>query len=134
MDHSYSAVCNHERLNRIDSNFVRCLACGQSLISQNQIVKNKTRLDFTRENQSFTRNFDRNFSNQIEQVDNEADKAPIYEYYSDPMKMNQIIVNRCPKFSSLPIKFEVNVNGQINYLTKDQIDKMLVDIKAERKN
>ena len=106
MDHSYSAVCNHERLNRIDNDFVRCLACGQSLISQNQ----------------------------IEQVDNQTDQTPIYEYYSDPMELNRIIVNRCPKFSSLPIKFEVNVNGQINYLTKDQIDKMLVDIKAERKN
>lgn len=131
MNRNYSAICSHERLSRINDNFVRCLSCGQSLISQVNITGNKSRSDFTNENRAFTRNFDRNFSNELEEIDN-INSTPLYEMYTDMNRINQIIVNRLPLFNSDPPKFEVTVNGEKNYLTNENIQKMLYDIRAVR--
>lgn len=121
---NYSGICNHARLTRLDNNFVRCLGCGQSFVSQKSVPANKTRRDFTRENKSFTRNFDRNFSNILEEVDTVSD-APLYEYYIDRNWTNGIIINRAVKFSSDPPKYEVDINGQTAYLDNSQIMKLL---------
>lgn len=127
----YSNLCGHSRLNRINDNFIRCLDCGQSMISQKVLVGNKTRNDFTRENKSFNTNFNRNFSNELEEVD-ELSSAPIYELYGDRMGINKIIVNRKPVFSSQPAKYEVTINGTPNYLTQADIVKTLSAINAIR--
>lgn len=129
MFRSHSSICSHERLTRINDNFVRCLKCGQSLISQKEILRNKSQSDFSKENKLFTINFDRNFSNVLEEIDNENTK-PIYEYYTDRMNMNRISINKIPVFNSNPPKYEVVVNGEKNYLTNDIIQKMLIDIKG----
>ena len=126
---SYSNICRHDRLQRIDENFVRCMDCGQSMISQKHMATNKTSKDFTNENKSFCRNFDRNFSNVLEEVD-EYSSSPLYEYYSDRMGINIIIINKRPAFHSYPIKYEVIANGSKSYLTVDYIQKMLSDINA----
>lgn len=127
----YSKICNHTRLQRINNNFVRCLECGQSMISQKKHIRNKTRQDFTKENKSFIRNFDRNFSNVIEEVD-ETSNTPMYEYYADKMMANKIIVNRAVAYQSLPPKYEVIVNGNKIYITDQEISKLLTDIGAIR--
>lgn len=131
MNDNYSMICGHNRLQRIDNNFVRCLDCGQSMISQVNIPMNKSRQDFTKENKSFIRNFDRNFSNILEEVDNKQSR-PLYEYYTDRNMMNIIIVDRRVKFNSDPPKFEVLVNGNKNYLTNNDILKLLSDTGAFR--
>ncbi|AGF85492.1 hypothetical protein QJ854_gp290 [Moumouvirus goulette] len=126
---NYSIICNHPRLERIDSNFVRCLSCGQSLISQKTITNNKRVKDFTKENNNFTRNFNRNFSNQLEQLD-AISQIPKYEYYTDKFGANLISINKAIKLLSDPPKYEVNVNNSNNYLTQTQIDTILKNINA----
>ena len=131
MNINYSKICNHSRLGRIDNNFVRCLDCGQSMISQKQMISNKTSKDFTNENKYFTKNFDRNFTNVFEEVDEQSSR-PLYEYYTDRTQSNHIIVNKQVQFLSNPPKYEVSVNGTTSYLTNEQILKMLGDIGAIR--
>ncbi|XWV26580.1 hypothetical protein QJ857_gp0487 [Tupanvirus soda lake] len=131
MNVSYSKICNHNRLQRINNDFVRCLDCGQSMISQTKMMTNKTRQDFTKENKSFVRNFSRNFSNVLEEVDEQA-SYPLYEYYADRMMINKIIINRRVQFASDPAKFEVIVNGSKTFLTADEIQKLLMDANAFR--
>ncbi|QGR53801.1 hypothetical protein [Moumouvirus maliensis] len=126
---NYGTICNHSRLERIDDNFVRCLTCGQSLISQKTIVNNKRVKDFTKENNNFTRNFNRNFSNQLEQLDAKS-QIPKYEYYTDKYNANLISINKATQLLSDPPKYEVDVNGSKNYLTQSQIDIILKNINA----
>ncbi len=128
---AFGKICNHQRLKRINDNFVRCLSCGQSMISQKNMSVNKKSVDFCNENKSFLRNFDRNFSNVLDEVDEENTK-PIYEYYTDRLVINKIKINRSPVFQSYPEKYEVYINGSKNYLTNDMIAKMLSDINAIR--
>lgn len=123
----YSKICNHTRLNRIDENFVRCLDCGQSMISQQKMLMNKTRKDFTKENKSFCRNFDRNFTNIIEETDEESSQ-PFFEYYTDKNWINLIIINRTVQFKSNPPKYQIKINGRQLYLTDQEINKILMDI------
>ena len=128
---SYGNLCNHNRFKRVDGNFVRCLDCGQSMISQKILEGNKTRNDFTKENKSFTRNFDRNFSNELDELD-ELSTKPIYEYYTDRMDINKIIIDKRPVFSSNPQKYKMTINGSDNYLVQHEIHQMLWDINAIR--
>ncbi|AGC01802.1 hypothetical protein H012_gp663 [Acanthamoeba polyphaga moumouvirus] len=128
---NYSIICNHSRLERIDNNFVRCLSCGQSLISQKTITNNKRVKDFTKENNNFTRNFNRNFSNQLEQLDANS-QIPKYEYYTDKFNANLISINKAIQLLSDPPKYEIDVNGSKNYLTQAQINNILKNINAIR--
>lgn len=127
----YAKICNHSRLKRINNDFVRCLECGESMISQKKMLTNKTRKDFTNENKLFIRNFNRNFTNILEETDELSNNA-FYEYYTDRLLINKIIVNRKVQFYSDPPKFEVFVNGHKSYLTNDEIRKLLADICAIR--
>jgi len=129
MNNSFSNICDHPRLVRINNNFVRCSACGQSLISQQRMPGNKTIKEFTTENKSFVRNFDRNFTNVLEEVDAES-SGPIYEYYTDRIGANKIIIDRTVRFLSDPPKYEVIVNESKIYITGDEINKLLSDINA----
>ncbi|AYV85575.1 MAG: hypothetical protein Satyrvirus23_18 [Satyrvirus sp.] len=128
---NYSLICNHVRLSRIDSNFVRCLDCGQSMISQEHISTNKSQKDFVKENKSFMRNFDRNFTNILEENDNKND-LPLYEFYTDRMFANKVVVDRRIRFQSSPPKYTVFINGKESYLTNNEIQKVLGDINAIR--
>jgi hypothetical protein len=128
----YSKICNHSRLTRLDRNFVRCLDCGQSMISQKKILANKTRQDFTKENKSFGRNFDRNFTNVIEETDQQ--NVPLLEFYTDKLLANTIIINRANQLQSYPPKYRVDINGDHALLTDEQINKLLSDINAVRIN
>ena len=131
MNNLYSNFCNHDRLQRIDKNFVRCLNCGQSIVCQHKISTNKSMKDFARENKNFTRNFDRNFSNILEEQ-SEKSTVPQYEFYTDNMMTNKIIVDRRIKFQSDPPKYEVIVNGSKYYLTNEEIQQLLSDARAVR--
>ena len=128
---SYAKICTHQRLTRLNDNFVRCLNCGQSLVSQKYTPTNKTRKDFTNENKSFSRNFDRNFTNVLEETDSESNR-PRYEYYIDRNWTNGIMINRAVQFQSNPPKFEVVINGQTDYLDNEKIMKILSDLNAVR--
>lgn len=133
MNQNYSAICCHNRLKRINKDFVRCLDCGQSMISQRQISGNKTEKDFVKENNSFIRNFDRNFNNELEETDEFSDK-PLYEYYIDRYGVNKVIVNKKVQFYSNPPKLEVQINGSKTYLPQTDIEKLLMKINAIRIN
>ena len=130
-DLNYAKICTHERITRLNDNFVRCLNCGQSLVSQKYIPGNKTRNDFTNENKLFSRNFDRNFTNVLEEVDSESNR-PHYEYYSDKNWTNGVIIKRAVEFSSNPPKFQVIMNGQVGYLDNDKIRILLSNLNAIR--
>lgn len=128
---AYAEICDHARLKRINDNFVRCLKCGKSMISQQNVMRNKTGQDFARENKSFTRNFNRNFSNEIEEVDEEFNE-PILEYYTDPLRINNIFIDRRPVFHSDPPKYKTIINGETKYLIDTEIQKILRSIGATK--
>jgi len=132
-NHNYSRICTHPRLDRINSDFVRCLNCGQSMISQQKMSRNKTRQDFTKENKSFDRNFDRNFTNIIEETDmNHEGSQELFDYYTDRNWANTVVINRTVQFQSNPPKYEVEINGKNTYLTADKIQELLDNIRAVR--
>lgn len=127
---SYSRICNHRRTTRINENFIRCLECGQSLIYQVRTPSNKSRQEFTKENPSAGRNFDRNFNNFIEEAD--SVRGPIYEYYVDRNCVNMIMIDRQVLYRSNPPKYRIIMNGEEAILTDDQIKKILNDVRAVR--
>lgn len=139
MNSSYSLICSHPRIERVDKNFVRCLQCGESMISQKNISGNKRQSDFSKENDTYTKNFDRNFTNVIEEVSNPSGRKseytipPAYEYYSDRMGINKIRIDKNPAFYSHPVKHEVIVNGKQFYLEGSEIKKLLLDTRANIK-
>ena len=131
MNSLYSSICNHPRLKRIDKDFVRCLNCGESMISQKTYSTNKTSADFVKENKSFARNFNRNFTNEIEQIDEECD-IPHIEYYADAHRVNKIIIDKRVVFNSDPPKYKVSVNGGDYYMTKGDFDNLISTVRAIR--
>jgi hypothetical protein len=124
---NYSTICYHERQERINNDFVRCQSCGLSFVNKSKDSRNKTRTDFTNENKSFCRNFDRNFNNIIRE---EEQHEPVLEYYAGQNKVNYVVVNKQVQFQSWPPKYKVEVNGKTAYLIDEQIKKLLSDIKA----
>lgn len=128
---NYSKICYHSRLIRIDNNFVRCMECGQSIVSPKVVLGNKTRKQFTDENKTFNKNNNRNFTNLIEQMDHQSN-IPRYEYYTDKNMANVIIVNRTSQFNSDPPIYEVIINGQKVYISDGEIKKLLTDTNVLR--
>lgn len=127
---SYSKICDHTRLSRLDNHFVRCLDCGQSMISHRKMLMNKTRKDFTKENKTFEKNFDRNFTNIIEEIDHHE---PIpYDYYTDKNWVNNIIIDRTVQYLSYPPQYKITINGKQTLMDNQQINKLLDDIHAIR--
>lgn len=130
-NNNYSFICNHDKIKRINSKFIKCLECGETMPNQSKQIQNKTGQDFVRENPSFVRNFDRNFNNQLPD-DFSSKPKKNYDFYVDPTGANRIKINRINNLYSDPPKYEVIVNDQSVYLTNSQIAKMLSDIKAIR--
>lgn len=128
---NYSKICYHSRLSRMDDNFVRCMECGQSMISPKVVLGNKTRKQFTDENKTFNKNNNRNFTNIIEEMDQQS-KIPRYEYYTDRNFANIIIINRMAQFSSDPPVYQVIINGEKAYISNDEIKKLLLDTNVFR--
>jgi hypothetical protein len=79
------------------------------------------------ENQSFTHNFDRNFSNIIT---DHISKDKKYVYYSDTNGANVVKIDTQPYFNSYPEKYLVDVNHDTALLITNEIKGMLNDIKA----
>lgn len=129
----YDTICYHTRLKRLNDNFVRCLDCGLSMVNQKNILTNKNRREFTNENPNSTRNFERNFNNILEEVDTDYNHRPL-EYYSDPKMINLIIVDRTNYLQSNPVKYRVNINGQMIYFLPNKLHELLTKIKAIRIN
>jgi len=127
---SHSKICDHTRLSRLDNHFVRCLDCGQSMISHKKMLMNKTRKDFTKENKTFEKNFDRNFTNIIEETDNHE---PIpYDYYTDKNWVNNIVIDRTVQHLSYPPQYQITINGKQTLMDNQRISKLLDDIRAIR--
>jgi hypothetical protein len=130
MNNRFAKLCYHERTKRIDNNFVKCIACGQKIVSIETPITNKTRQDFTNENKTFNQKFSRNFSNEIEDDDESGDLR--VEYYADRNRVNNIIINRLVKYYSDPPKYHVTINGEKVLLTDMQIDRLLCDTNVMR--
>lgn len=125
---THSKICNHDRIKRLDDNFVRCLSCGLSYINQRKHIYNKTREEFTKENKSIDRNFHRNFTNIIEE---EEEHPPLpFEFYADKNLTKMIIVDKNVNYGSYPIKYNVTINGNTKLLTVPQIKQILDGIEA----
>lgn len=132
MDINYSKLCNHDHIKRIDKNFIKCLDCGQSIINQSSLPRNKTPIDFVNENK-----IPQSFSNKIfshVSYDENRNIIPKYEYYRDRNNLNEIIINWADHLYTRPIKFKTIVNSENNYLTKNEIKQLLFDVRAHRVN
>lgn len=130
MNVSYSTICNHPRTVKINGDFDRCLACGQSFINPTYSkLRNKTGQDFAKENKRFVRNFDRNFTNIIEETDY-INEPPHIEYYTDRMQTNLVMVNRSDMLPGCPPKYKITVNGDFTYMELEQIRELLAQVDA----
>lgn len=127
---NYSTICDHSRVQRINSDFIRCLKCGQSMIDQVKISSSKTQQDFVNENKSFDRNFERNFTNVVEEIDEQ--KAPPLEFYIDQYGTNYAIIDKTIQYDTYPPKYKINLNGKIAVMNSEKINKVLSDIRAIR--
>jgi hypothetical protein len=135
MELSYSSVCSHPRIERVDSNFIRCMQCGESMIYSQNISRNKTVYDFVEKNNPMLKNFDKHFSNIVEEIpikssDTRHKINPNYEYFSDKLGINKIRINKNPRKYSYPAKYEVLINNIKVLLDRNEIQKLLIDIKA----
>lgn len=131
MNPNYSLICTHPRLERLNNNFVRCTQCGLSMVNQQHIPTNKRPSEFISENKSFTKNFNRNFGNVLEEMANNKN-LPMLEYYTDKLCANNIVIDRRNLFSSDPPKYAVTVNSAKTYLTDNEIRKLFSDVGAIR--
>jgi hypothetical protein len=129
MNKKFSNFCYHEKTKRIDNNFVKCILCEQKMINIETPITNKTRQDFTNENKTFAKKFDRHFSNEIKEEVNDFSKV---EFYADKNRVNNIIVNKTIKYYGDPIKYHVTINGEKIVLDEFQIDKLLLDTNVMR--
>lgn len=130
-DPFFSGRCNHDRMKRIDNNFIKCTKCGHSVISQVVPLRNKTRNEFTTENKSFQRNFERNFTNSLTETE-QIGPAPL-EYYTDVNNLNYVVVDKTILHNtSNPPKFKINFNGEIVAITNTKLADVLQQIKAIR--
>jgi hypothetical protein len=123
-----TSICQHSKTSRINDNFIKCLDCGQSVVSNNKSYTNKGMQNFVSENKSFQRNFDRNFRNDI--IEGE-EKGPI-EMFADAQFVNVIIVDRTPLYGTTPPKYKIIFNGESLYLTNDHIANLLQRTKSRR--
>lgn len=126
----YSKICYHTRSERIDDQFIKCFDCGQSFVKPKTEIKNKRCIDFSSENSQFDKNYERNFTNNVE-APTEYGPAPI-EYYIDKTGQNKIIVDRKNQFDSNPQKYRVIINNQDCILTNDKIQTLIKNTKARR--
>lgn len=126
-----TTFCDHPRKKRVDKNFVRCLACGDSFVDLLTDPKNKKSDEFIRENSSFGKNFERNFNNVIS-VDDPYSSKPLYEYYMDRNGTNHVIVNKQRLFNSDPPVYQIYVNNVGSKLNTVEISKILRNLKTLR--
>jgi len=127
---TYSTFCEHRRIGRVDQNFVRCNDCGRSFVDQMSVPSIKKMDDFVKEDQSFQRNFNRNFSNEIEEV--ESYGPPPVEYYVDKNWINRIVIKWERIYGSDPAKYHVSLNGDNTSMTNDQIKQLIQSVRATR--
>lgn len=126
----YSRICYHSRSERINDQFIKCFDCGQSFVKPKNEIKNKRCSDFSVEDTQFNRNYERNFTNNIE-APIEYGPAPI-EYYTDKNNQNKIIIDRKNNFESDPQKYRVIINNKECILTEDKIQTLIRDTKVRR--
>lgn len=121
--------CNHPHLKRIDKNFVKCLDCGQSIVNQQVLQKNKSSYDFAKENEKIIKNFDRHFTNNF--IDESMSDEQRFEYYTDRRgNGNSIKINRKIAYYSDPPQYEIIINSSKTYLPDIEISSILRSIDA----
>jgi hypothetical protein len=125
---SYSFICAHSNRQRIDTKFVRCEECGESFISQISVSTNKKPKDFEKEakQSNVLRNFDRNFSNNVEKQYTQ----PNIKYYTDTNGLNKIHLDLNDTQQSDPPKYAITINGKLSRLDMDTIKDILGTIGA----
>lgn len=120
---TYSSFCPHKRIERIDKNFVRCNDCSKSFVDQLSVPSIKKMNDFVREDNSFQKNFNRNFNNEIEET--ESYGPPPIEYYADKNWINRIVVKWERIYGTNPSKYPVTLNGTNSSMTSEQIKHLI---------
>lgn len=130
MNSGFSGLCEHSSTKRVNENFIRCNRCGISLINQSSVAPVKSSQDFVKNNKSFERNFDRNFSNVIEEVDLAGPSR--IEYYVNPNDYSYVVIDWTPVFNANPLKYMVNFNGQTTTMTEKKIKEILSKIRATK--
>jgi hypothetical protein len=129
MNNNFCSLCSHSRINRINNDFIRCLTCGESFPNKLITHKNKTIQDFAKESPGFMKNFDRNFTNVIDQNDIYYDE-PNYEYYVDASFLNKIIVDKKNLFNSDIPTYRVNINNKVHNIDSEKLQHILDKIGA----
>ncbi len=121
---NYSTICNHNRVERINDNFIKCLQCNETIINQLMSPTNKSTYDFVRENKSFMRNTSKNPYNVVELTPQNHQ-----EVFMDQHGINKVIVSRQGLSDGT---YPVTINNVKYYLTKPEIEKVLTGIGAIR--
>jgi|GEM_PF-6333355 len=148
---TFSTICDHQKIKRIDEDFVKCVDCGMSLVDpliEDKVMKMQ---DYVKENRSFDRHFNRNFDNNFPSEaewdsrvgkQNTLNPNPLtskgifgsnnqssgLSRYRSSDGTTEVIVD----YSLLgkPARHHVRVNGKWTYASPEEVKKYLMQINA----
>jgi len=132
-NNKFANLCHHDNVQRVNDDFVYCANCKQMIINKINDNGNKTSKDFAQNNNH--RNFNRNFSNEIQSPNLSYPSSQInngIEYYSDRFNINKIMIDRKSKYYTNPPKYNVIINNEKFVLSNIEINKLILDTKVIR--
>lgn len=126
---TWSIICDHEYVHRINKDFIKCASCGETMVYSKKPLVNKKPIDFILADPSFMKSTkgDKSVSNC---ADNKStcnvynnNSSPVY-YYTDRTGFNAIAVTNGSN--------KININGKLVTVDPTELKNWLGNIKAVR--
>jgi hypothetical protein len=143
MSNQVGTICRHDRIRRVDENFMECVECNFSYIQQIKTIQNKKASDFIEENGHFDRHFSRNFNNKFDSSSDWNDKymRPVHEQnkmanqntpsvFRSENGSIEVVVDRTVGLNTNPVQYGIRINGELSFATENEIKQLLYKIKA----
>lgn len=140
---SFSSLCTHGNMERVDSNFIRCRGCGESFINQKQQTHTDRMAEYAEQNDFQMYDFDRNFDNKYvpksewEMLHGKMKKSKGnasleymggYTTYTDHDGKTEILVENQPQEnfnSGARPQYKIRINGEWTSMNGHELKKYL---------
>jgi endogenous inhibitor of DNA gyrase (YacG/DUF329 family) len=122
---TWSVICDHEYVHRINKDFVKCATCGETIVYAQKPLVNKKPIDFIQADPSFMKST-KTLNNSRKQQTNTntgSNSNPNY-YYTDRTGFNAIAVNGGSN--------KISINGKPVNVDSTDLKNWLNNIKAIR--